>query len=268
MNKKTLYHYTSLDGFKGIVSSNNIWLSNSMKTNDYKEIKWITELLKDMYPKKETVISKFNEEYNKWISDYFRPHICCLSYNYDQLSQWRGYGNDGKGICIGFNQKYFNQIREIENKEFQVEEVIYDLETQKSMVRDFISKSDFFSFIDKSNINGINGLLLTAPILEMGIKFKHNSFCEEQEVRLIHGNNELAAEPDMFNYRFTEDDLISYIEIPLSSKKINNQEKAINEIIIGPKCKITSKELKEYLIYSGNTSSLEVDIKHSNSSYR
>ncbi|WP_269670951.1 hypothetical protein [Paenibacillus sp. 481] len=43
------------------------------------------------------------------------------------------------------------------------------------------------------------------------MRFENAGFSEEQEVRIIHGIDELIAEPVVFEYRVTEDDLISFI---------------------------------------------------------
>lgn len=42
--------------------------------------------------------------------------------------------------------------------------------------------------------------------------FKNETFSEEKEIRLIHGFDKIATEPDMFEYRVTQDDLISFVE--------------------------------------------------------
>ncbi len=283
MDNNKLYHYTSLDGFKGIISSNSFWLSNSFKTNDKREIIWVLDKIREMYPEKAEVINKLSDFYKIWISNYFRPHIGCFSRNRDQLSQWRAYGNDGKGICIGFNKEYFEQIREIDNKEFKIQDVLYDIEEQKEIISEMIarisnlSKSDFpdypnvdiesFDFFDiiEECDNGFSGMLLTSLLLDLGIEFKNSCFEEEEEVRLVHGYNKLAAEPDMFKYRFTDDDMITYIDIPLFFEGVDI--KAISEIIIGPKCKITIKDLEQYLGYQGDYRSIEINVLKSSASY-
>ena len=109
---------------------------------------------------------------------------------------------------------------------------------------------------------------INMDLLSMGLKFKNNSFSEENEIRLIHGNSEVAAEPDMFKFRFTDDNIISYIEIPLYSSEVDSNVRAIKEVIIGPKSKITIKELESYFHYAGKSASHGVVVSKSKSSYR
>ena len=48
------------------------------------------------------------------------------------MSQWRAYANDGKGISIGFNRRYFESIKMLDNKEFEILDVIYPMKNKKN----------------------------------------------------------------------------------------------------------------------------------------
>ena len=55
---KTIYHYTSLSGFEAIIKSKYIRLTNSLISNDKKEINWVMDLLMEMYPDRLSEILK------------------------------------------------------------------------------------------------------------------------------------------------------------------------------------------------------------------
>ena len=262
----TIYHYTSLKGFNGILNSNSVWLSNSMKTNDYKEIKCIIDVLHSLFPEENFLIHKFDELYNKWINSFFRPHICCFSYRGDQLSQWRSYADDGQGISIGFNKNYFSAIKDLDdNRDFIIEDVVYGFGQQKDMLKELINSKIKLIDILETPSNSFTAIVVASAILGLGMKFKHYSFSEENEVRLIHGHGKVAAEPDIFEYRFTNNDIISYVEIPTNLSLDNVFP--INEIIIGPKCKVSIEEIKSFLLYK-NYNPLNVKVKKSVATYR
>ncbi len=113
--------------------------------------------------------------------------------------------------------------------------------------------------------NYFEEIMFSSALLKYGMIFKNEAFSEEKEVRLIHGFDGIAAEPDIFEYRVTEDDLISFVEIPID---IENNYPPIKEIILGPNCKVNSKSLRHFLEQKLSTKSIGIEIKESRSSYR
>jgi len=108
---QTIYHYCSLQSFESIITNKCLRLSNAFKSNDYYELNWIFKLMKEMGKFDYNYISKLEYIYHLGLISFFKPHMICFSKEGDLLSQWRGYGNDGKGICIGFNREYFEKDR-------------------------------------------------------------------------------------------------------------------------------------------------------------
>ena len=127
---KTLYHYCSLQTFKSIIENKSIWLSDIRKSNDSKELEWIKG--KSEYYLLKTWVDYLNsmdneQRFQKVSSDDFKrvdelkelisnfndikTWAFCLSEKKDDLSQWRGYADDGTGISIGFNGKYFKALQ-------------------------------------------------------------------------------------------------------------------------------------------------------------
>jgi len=100
-----LYHYTNAAGFFGIVESGScLHATHHGLVNDDGEISFgydiAREVLSDLVglapevrEAAEAEISKLSEE------DSF---IACLSRKRNALSQWRAYGDNGAGYCIGF----------------------------------------------------------------------------------------------------------------------------------------------------------------------
>ena len=50
----------------------------------------------------------------------------CFSESRDQLSQWRGYAQDGNGMAIGFDKGILEKLNQISEFHIAFGKVIYD----------------------------------------------------------------------------------------------------------------------------------------------
>jgi hypothetical protein len=248
-----------------------LWLSDSLKTNDAFELKWIFQLARELEPQRIEQIIYLESIYDLFLKSFYRPHMICFSKNGDLLSQWRGYADDGKGVSLGFRRKYFNKIKNVENLELKFFEVGYNNNVQKKAVKSILNNSELDSKInryiskqEKTQKDLFELLPSISELYKYGINFKNPAFVEERELRIIHGYPEVAAEPDIFQFRFTNDNLISYIEIPIN---LENNSPMISEIIIGPKSRVKEDELKMFLGQNIPKSG-DIKISKSKSSYR
>jgi len=267
-----IYHYCNVEAFKAIIQNKTLWLSSVYNLNDYKEIHWI----KDKVTKKiEQVRNKDNfskyRAFEKLYTDQLPSvYIASFSQGNDLLSQWRAYANDGFGVAIGFNAKYFKS-----NSLVFTSEVLYDEVKQEKLIDEILEplesvgnntsfESDEFNCLCKEIISNINNL---------SAKSKNELFKEEQEVRLIHNpiiiddkkNKQFIFKDNLSTMKFRSvcGNLIPYFELKFE-KEIENVP-AILEIVKGPKNKFIEQELK---IFLSNHGFYEVEIKSSKSSYR
>lgn len=104
-----LFHYTDLEGVKGIFTSRTLWLSKFTATNDISEIKLAIEHFQSFAARKARALATtegdFLREAAEQLEGFRRTNICIASFceQHDLLSQWRSYGNDGRGVALGFN---------------------------------------------------------------------------------------------------------------------------------------------------------------------
>ena len=103
-----LFHYTDLDGIAGILHSRSLWMSKVSTLNDTSEVNLAVQHFKALahegaggLPTDEAKLLQAAAEELEHIR---RTNICVGSFceEEDQLGQWRSYGNDGRGIAIGF----------------------------------------------------------------------------------------------------------------------------------------------------------------------
>lgn len=259
--------------------------------------------LNDRYIYKEnssTYLDYYNNEMNKILFDN-RPILStCFSEEKDKLSQWRAYGQDGEGLSIGFN---YNLIKELKSskKNMLVEKVIYDEEKQKKRLSELI-KSSLTYEMKKVNLNNTsedkseflkkNFNLFCASFINklenISCVIKNPAFSEEKEIRIIYDPQLYNPDKykninlkDITKYFHDEKNIgrykISQIKFNMKKNQIvafcnidfSNLifEGIINEIIIGPKCKITRNDIYYFLLSNGYDIN-KIEIDKSNATYR
>ena len=103
-----LYHYTDLDGVAGILDTRYLWLSKISTLNDTSEISLAVHHFKVLASEAAQTLpaneAKLLQEAAEQLDHLRRTNICVGSFceDEDQLAQWRSYGNDGRGIALGF----------------------------------------------------------------------------------------------------------------------------------------------------------------------
>lgn len=299
---KTLYHYCSVNTFFNIIENNSIWLSDVEKSNDTLELAYIKKEYSNYvrlavfsfiaYHKKNniaydehrlnTILQVLSELTNLPIS---KSWVFCLSEKGDLLSQWRGYADDGYGVSVGFDRKYMKTITDLFLFEetditntFEFKKINYSKDEMNQEISKLINPLEIGSCLTIDEFEE----KLTFPLAQIDSLspfFKSDSFKEEREWRLaltaIIGDNceysKLNAETSVakfkkFQYCAINKNIVSHFELELKEP-----HKAINKIILGPKCKISVDEMKYYLISKGllkNIDDKSIIIETSSSSYR
>lgn len=112
-----VYHYCSVDTFFQIITNHTIRLSDIEKSNDFMEKKWaIQQCLQHIrnnlhnpeYPcsRQPDLASRLLREMEQQFQQYNTMILAaCFSSERDLLSQWRGYGDNGYGVCIGVSSQ-------------------------------------------------------------------------------------------------------------------------------------------------------------------
>lgn len=157
--------------------------------------------------------SKFIKSFFTHIEKHYKNfvYICCFSDGInDNLSQWRGYADDGKGLCIGFNkdaiQELSNNSNKIKSEVFTNEEKRNDKVSISKMFAQrtisYASKEDIlcelrdkiqpiieaYDIADKNNYVDLPDVKLTQELYKKTFNYKgfykNNSFISEKEYRL------------------------------------------------------------------------------------
>jgi hypothetical protein len=178
IDNEVIYHYTSAEGLRGIIESNEIWLTNTAFVNDTEECRTLQKS-KNLFNDND-----FNNTYieNHWKTFIKKPdesnnrYMASFSMKKDSLEQWRAYGN----FCIGFSAK------NLAKRPFDLYKCVYS----DQEIKDWI--------LQKGNVAEWQGLFLdeqyknaAASLLIYVASRKHKSvyYKAEEEVRLIVASN-------------------------------------------------------------------------------
>ena len=154
-NGDYLYHYTDLNGLIGIVQNRGFWLSEAKYLNDSEElyngvnlsIEIIDKLIsKNRYSIFRKILSETIDELRAL--RFKNNFVAAFSMSRDSLEQWRAYGKNGSGICIGFNIKIKTDYPHFQiPPQYMLQKVIYDDNIKKYIIMHILSKY-FLEFKD------------------------------------------------------------------------------------------------------------------------
>lgn len=272
-----LWHYTSYAALQGIVSSKRIWATEYRFLNDREEFLHARDLAQmlvgdepeyvgEKFPAREHVQKAVDIAFNTGYlhQERLRVTVASFSEQADQLSQWRGYANDSRGVSIGldlsnlrppsnigtavtFAPCLYNQLEKCAllkavfahyrrglQEWWDSMANIARNERRKGAVADpqfgqrLVSehRSELNSVLHRGNSTLQFDLLRAAPLL------KNESFAEEKEWRLVLPLRQLPNIHPL-EFRYTRDALVPYIAYPL-----NNPGEAgpirCKDLILGP----------------------------------
>lgn len=188
-----IYHYTDLNALSSIITHDDLWLTNSMYTNDEYEMTHGYELTKEILSKKRRRTKKAETQaFLKRVESLVGEpptrgvYICCFCTQDNLLSQWRSYGENGTGVSIGFEQmgfrRYCGADLPLEIGLMRLWRVFYKTETKKDIIEkalDMIPKLHPKDSEEEKAHKVADAIHFFIPT------FKNSDFEEEKERRLI-----------------------------------------------------------------------------------
>ncbi len=251
-----LYHYTTLEGLKGILNSRSIWFTHVSALNDPLELKYgetiILKILNDFIKteKNDTIkhilddISIYIKSFN---SNNYQTYVACFCESENLLSQWRAYGFRGGGFNLGLrfktDTKFYHSKVDKEESHIILRKIIYDIEEQYKLVSDYLSiivKSATVALNEFTKNNSIPlawssiaAIESVNLLIDLMLTFKNPAFKEEAEWRLIKGR-QTNIKPEHLEFRESIDGLIPYINTYIQEEIKGNFIFPLNSIKFGP----------------------------------
>lgn len=290
-----VYHYCSVDTFFQIITNHTLRLSDIEKSNDFMEKKWAirqclehikNNLTNPAYPCSKqpelaaALLAGMEQQFQRYNTMIL---AACFSSERDLLSQWRGYGDNGYGVCIGVSsgtaferafrraQRYLGlkgSARDLPDG-LLFHNIQYSTENIESIcMRMFCIHMQWLPLRVSIEMAAAELVRMMYPVLPF---FKSRAFSEEAEWRCVY-YPPLPAPPyendtfdegafdeqlvqqvteqqlDLFrmlpiNYRLREKNLVPYRDISFSSPC----QSFIRSVTIGPKCPLDRETVKLFL---------------------
>ncbi|RIJ06705.1 DUF2971 domain-containing protein [Pseudomonas sp. 91RF] len=217
-----LFHYTDAAAVQSILTNRKLWLTDLRFLNDSEEMRHgLQHILEEL--KSGSATARVSPRYVEAASSFIKenltfdfgdlsesPHIfvCSFSQSGDLLSQWRAYG----AYAIEFDGDLLSS-----NKS----RCLYDSKQKKEKA--FSSVVETLRKVGRSHDKnphsmGDDGVAAYVDLIKTAATFKHHSFEEEREIRMIRG----ADFNDYFEVKFRPrgNILIPYIEVELPFESI------------------------------------------------
>lgn len=239
--EQRLYHYTNLEGLRGIIAGNDLWLTHAQYCNDEQELTHGLQLTRSVIQEQALAADPkrrgYLDELLTLLSDpKLDPvYICCFCEKDDLLSQWRAYGADSTGVSLEFEPAGFSYITGPDCPATmgltRFWKVFYPLETQQKIIR---SAVNYYPQIDPAAVPS-DWARWTAEAIRFFIPtFKNKDFEEEKEWRLIF--TPAPGSPAQPCYRVGRGMLIPYYELSELSRQLGRPEQKLplTSVRVGP----------------------------------
>lgn len=273
-----LYQYTSVEGFEGIIQSKKLWFSDLRVQNDPREISYGFGKIRPLF---DLLIKENSENWDvkamKKILDSSYSALqhtdffsCCFSVKGDAMPLWQNYGDDGKGISIGFRP------RAIVDMPVRIQKVEYlgRDEIEEQMKVKLFKILDSISPYIKSELN-IDNLETVSQIVALCTSVKHASWSHEDEIR-CNFSQPMEKEATSFmdftvslyadgkavkwrdpSIRKAKNSQIRYLDFKFGKriKQSFDPSNAIAQIVLGPKCDWNENQVEDALGVEGLSNS-------------
>ena len=192
-----LCHYTTIEGAVGIITSQDLWLTNARFSNDDEEMRYGQRLLRDVLAKLGLAAPAGLEDQIASTHDD-QVYFCCFCEKDNLLSQWRGYADNGGGISIEFDPIGFKSFcgPDCQHGLMRLWAVFYDEPLQRQILESCVKYPYWPASSPEDRARYIaEALQFFMPT------FKNPDFREEQERRLIFTPHPKARPSPRFRSR-------------------------------------------------------------------
>ena len=254
--KTELCHYTSLEGFQGMLDSIsykdnepvvNYWASSIFAMNDpeemmhgydciWKVLPLIEKELKvdDKYKLSRIWKNVTSEHYDEYYNSMLKENLCkknkipfiiSLSEKIDSLDLWRTYASDGRGVCIVFSEGSLKDKDLIPSDVDYIENItdgsiVFDVMKNLYVNQNIPTVND----LEKFDLFSKNLSFLTGCVIGLAPYIKKVDYEYEKEYRIIS----TGSIDESIKYRISQrGHVIPYKEIPIP---VNT----IQKVILGP----------------------------------
>ena len=286
-SEELLFHYCSAQTLMAMLKSRTVRFSDINMLNDSQEFRWgyqVFEAAATRLIRREGVtedVPEMPKEFFDAVDDVVHrmqliahPFVACFSREPDSLEQWRAYGDDGRGYCVGFSAEMLRQLP------VTMFEVVYDVDLQVEEVVQMLSKLYGIYTAAVATKDYAEFKVMCTDLGLMFASYKHPAFRSEREVRCVHAvqiqempkggrrfhdpGGTRAGEPEggqAVAFYVRDGHLTAHLDMPF----VVDDATPIKAVITGPKNRTATGNLLLYLASEGLD---DIRFQHSQIPYR
>lgn len=252
-----IYHYTDVKGALGILQTGHLWFTERAHLNDPVEIRYGLNIAHELFEKaasnRGAVLPKdvalhLQGEFYLGLAIY-GFWIASFSLDGDDLSQWRSYADEGRGVCLGFSTDRIDMTEFAKpvpgdpsclrfpvsysnaslRKHMQtyVDRGLDLLERLELVSRESYKPHGRALLYERDSLRAMNNGIYLNSFL-----FKHAAYDHEREYRLlVSGLRETLSRCDHHRLRERKGEIVGYLDLPIPSWK---QPGVLAHIRLGP----------------------------------
>jgi hypothetical protein len=209
-----VHHYTSLKGALGILESGQMWFTERSHLNDPSEISSGLQIAEKILCGRDRAsdAAQLRQSAERVFGD-FRFFSASFSFKCDDLSQWRNYADDGKGVVLSFRTSAFN------NPKTHIKRFVKDDPTVLVCPMSYAPEclqSVIGSIVEKWNGSNIGELC--DHLFMISSMFQNECWKPEKEYRyFVHHKREKILMNDCHKTRERNGQIVFYLDLPIQN---------------------------------------------------
>jgi hypothetical protein len=256
--EQTIFHYTDVRGALAIIESGHLWFTERAHLNDTVELQYGLRIGHEML---EGEVRKAGPRVPQQLADHLMGEVerglgeygywvASFSHVDDDLSQWRSYADDGRGVCLGFSVQALDMGNFASNIpavfRFLRFPVRYAESELRRLLQPYIDAT--INLLDRVNLPSMpsysqrqgRALLYERDVLHTmmsglylhAMMHKHYAYQHEREYRLILNADRLKVETDAHHkVRVRNGEIVGYLDLPIPNW---GASRVLTHINVGP----------------------------------
>lgn len=238
-----LFHYTSIGGAYGILSSDALWMTKIRYLNDTSELEIGIATLREVLdrrvrepgPGEEIALL---EAVKNGLGSVASANICVASFceHGDLLSQWRWYGEGGRGVSIGVSSRV---LRGMAKSAIYLWKCVYDEGAHRALLNGLVDRLLEAYRHDRDergcapDAEGCHYLIerFFVTFLEVAPIIKNPNFAEEREWRLV--SQPVEVDDEAYGVCVVGERIMQRYELRFP-READGRCRALGRVVVGP----------------------------------
>jgi hypothetical protein len=225
----TVYHYTSVDTAVKILNSFEMWCTNVSLSNDPSEGVHGQAVIDDACVRDRDLLL---QGARKLISEDIEGYATSFSTAADELTQWRSYCGNGRGVSLGVDTKVLGARSSV-----VFSHVLYDRGRQEDLVRTLLNLFRGRMLSAKSRPSRIRHLayVLTVSFVIARAMMKDPAYHSEREYRLLDAlpKDSTRHNTKLESFRRGENE-VPFFRVDLRNSSAPRANQPFREVYVGP----------------------------------